>query len=156
MIFRRSHLRRRRSLLCEYSTSVSVIFFNIITEFRTSFGLLIFWFQFSIFQVTSFHHWIKVDFSFVSLRLQDVLFLASNLSWIDWLCHFDLFFSCQRFICVLTPNPGSYRMRIHTFFRNIVSLSLTKALSVGTDLQLLPLDFGYGICSETLSDALSW
>ena len=41
--FCRSHLWRRRSLLCEYSTSVWVIFYNVITEFHTSFVLLIFY-----------------------------------------------------------------------------------------------------------------
>ena len=90
--FRRSHLWRRRFLLCEYSISVWVIFYNVITEFHTSFVLLKFLLQLSIFQVTHVHHWSKVDFSFVSLWLHDDLFLASDLSLIDWYFHSDLFF----------------------------------------------------------------
>ena len=105
---------------------------------RSSTRPLYFWFffQLSIFQVTCLHHWSKVDFSFVSLRLQDILFLASDLSWIEWYFHSDLFFSCQRFIYYVRRSwlqfPGSYWIRKHTSLRNIVSFSLSKALSVGT------------------------
>ena len=46
--FRRSHLWRRRSLLCEYSISVWVIFYNVITEFHTSLVFLKFLFSIDI------------------------------------------------------------------------------------------------------------
>ena len=67
--FRRSHLWRRRPLLCEHSKSAWVIFDNVTTEYNTSFVLLKFLFQLRIFQLTYDHEWSQVDFSFVPLCL---------------------------------------------------------------------------------------
>ena len=167
--FRRSHLWRRRFLLCEYSISVWVIFYNVITEFHTSFVLLKFLLQLSIFQVTHVHHWSKVDFSFVSLCLQDDLFLASDLSWIDWYFHSDLFFPVHDSFITDTDLDSSFldltewenTLVIETLSRSRCQKHfLLEPNTVGTvqaaDLRLLLLDFWCGICSETLSDALSW
>ena len=167
--FRRSHLWRRRSLLCEYGIGVWNIFYNVITEFHTSFVLLKFLFQLCIFQVTYVHHWTKVDFSFVSLCLQDDLFLTSDLSRIDGYFHSDPFLSVNDSFITDTDLDSSFLDLTEwekTLVLEILSRSrwqkhfLLESDTVGVvsaaDLRLVLLDFWCGICSATLSDALFW
>ena len=92
----RSHLGRGRALLCENSTSACTLKFL---------------FHLRIFRVTCVHQWSKVDFSFVSLCLQDHLFFfASN---------FFQFPGCNRF--------ELFPFFVHCSFRIWIFLSLSAS-----------------------------
>ena len=170
---RRSHFWRRRSLLNECSMNHCwVIFYDIITEFHTSFILLNFLFQLRIFSSDIFsslkRKWTFPLFLCVSRMIPFLLPISHGLS--------DTFIpiSCCPSNDSFTPNrrswlqfPASYQNeKITLDCRNIISLSLSKVLCIGTkylsgsvlaaDLRLLLLNLWCGICSETLSDALSW
>ena len=77
--FRRSHLWRRRSLICEYSISVCVIFYNAITEVPHVLCTSVFFIPTQHFSSDMFSSLKQSGLSFVSLRLQDDFFLTSDL-----------------------------------------------------------------------------
>ena len=70
------HLRCWWSLFGEYCVRPRIVFYNIMSEYNSTFVFLVLCLQFSIFQMTYVHQWGKMNFCALRLCVIDHLFLT--------------------------------------------------------------------------------
>ena len=71
-----SHLDGRSAMFCKNCGGSRVVYYNVITEHDSAFEYFWFWFKLRVLEVTYVHQCGKVDFLFVSLCLDNNLFLT--------------------------------------------------------------------------------
>ena len=75
-----SHLDGRSAMFCKNCGGSRVVYYNVITEHDSAFEYFCFWFKLRVLEVTYVHQCGKVDFLFVSLCLDNNLFLTLDFS----------------------------------------------------------------------------